>query len=441
MSSRFGIAGDRVVVHHSLAPRMVVVEDGQIVELLSRHADIGAPVIDLGALVLMPALIDTNVHIGDPGRPHWEGFATATAAAAAGGVAVLVDMPHTSIPPVVTTTAVAHKHHATAGLLRVDVGLWGGIVPGNLVEARQMADAGVFGFTAFLGGSSFREYWPIHRQQLEAALRTAHDLSRPLLVHAEMDRGPPIGPSYSAYLQSHPPEAEVEAVAAVIEAVRRTGAWAHILTLSAAEALPMLAAARSEGLMVTVETTPHHLALSAEEIADDATEYACTPPIRDAANRERLWEGLLDGTIDMVVSDHAPVPPRMRAGGFDRAQPGIASLELRLPVMWTEAERRGVGIDRFARWLCEAPARLARLRTGRIEPGMRADLVAWDPDAEFVVDPAALHQRHPLTPYTGRTVRGKVSRTWSAGRTVYAAGTLVGEPAGRVLEHHPGGGR
>jgi allantoinase len=431
VSARFGIASDRVLVHHSSKPGLVVIENGFIVDLVDRSASIDAPVVDVGDQVLMPALVDTNVHVGDPGRSHWEAFSTATAAAAAGGVAVLIDMPHTSIPPVVTTSAVAHKHSATAGVIRVDVGFWGGIVPGNLVEAPQMADAGVFGFATFLGSSEFDEFPPIDLDVLAAAMQTARAVDRPLLVRADLSAGDPAADTYDAFLDAHPREAEVDGVAWVIDAVRRTGAWAHILGLSSADAIPMIAAARAEGLLVSVETCPHHLVLSSEEVPDDHAGFTTVPPIRDAENRERLWDGLADGVIDMVVSDHAPSPvPR----GSGPAVTGIASLELRLPLVWTEAQRRGFTVNHVAAWLSRAPAALGRIPGGSIEPGMRADLVAWDPEAEFTIEPTELRQRQHFSPYAGRRVRGVVGRTWVAGHLVFAGGELIGDPIGSILE-------
>lgn len=432
MSSRFGIRSTRVFLHNSHKPALVMVADGVVVDVLDRGARVDVPTIDIGSLLLMPALIDTSVSVADPGRTHWEGFATATAAAAAGGVAVLVDMPHASIPPRITASAVLHKHSATAGALRVDVGFWGGIVPGNLPEARLMADAGVFGFASSLGPTGFDRFPPIGVGDLEPALRTAHAMSRPLLVRPEIGASAPTGPDYAAYVRSHPPQAEIDGVAAVIEAVRRTGAWAHIVGLSSAEALPLLAAARRQGHLVTAETTPHHLVFTAEEI--DTTLYAARPPIRDAANREGLWEGLADGVIDMIVSDHSPVGPASRTDSFATTEPGIASLELRLPVVWSEARRRGFRLSHLVQWLGRAPAALLRLPSGRIAPGQRADLIAWDPDAEFVLDATTLHQRHKETPYTGMTLRGVIHRTWSAGRLVFSNGELIGEPEGTILE-------
>ncbi len=438
MSSRIGIASSQVLIHHAPTPALIVIEDGVIVDLLDRDASAGGPIEDVGDLVVMPALIDTNVHVSDPGRSHWEGFSSATAAAAAGGVAAIIDMPLNSVPRTVTAAGLARKQASTRGLIKVDVGFWGGIVPGNLIEIRLLSEAGVFGFASALIDSGLGEPDSIKSDDLDGAMRATDALGLPLLVDAEAPgpllAAPPPGDDYRSFLQSRPAEAEIEAIAAVIDAAYRTGGWAHILHLSSADALPMLAAARDAGVRITVETCPHYLTFSAEEIPDDGTEFKCSPPIRSADNRERLWQGLLEGTIDMIVSDHSPFPPEFKAGGFSRAWSGIASLELRLPIVWTEASRRGIGLRHLARWLCEAPAALAQLRSGSIEVGRRADLVAWDPDSEFVVDPSLLHQRHHLTPYAGYPLRGAVHHTWSAGKMVFADGQVMRTARGGLLE-------
>jgi allantoinase len=438
VSSRIGIASDRVLIHHAPTPGLIVIEDGIIVDVLDRNGYVGGPVADVGDLVVMPALIDTNVNISDPGHSHWEGFANATSAAAAGGVAVLIDMPLNSIPRTVTATGLARKKAASRGLIRVDVGFWGGIVPGNLIEVPLLADAGAVGFATALIDSGLGDPDSIGIDDLEGAMRATDALGLPLLVDAEapgpLMAAPVAGDDYPSFLLSRPDEAEVEAIAALIDTAYRTNGWAHILHLSSADSLPMLAEARAAGVRITVETCPHYLTVSAEDIPDDATEYKCSPPIRSADNRERLWQGLWDGTIDMVVSDHSPCPPEFKRGGFARAWSGISSLELRLAVMWTEASRRGIGMRHLVRWLSEAPAALAQLPTGAIEPGRRADLVAWDPDAEFVVDPDRLLQRHHLTPYAGDTLRGVVHHTWSAGQMVFADRQLVPAAEGELLE-------
>ena len=437
-TGRIGIASNRVLIHHEPTPALIVIEDGIIIDVLDRKADAGGPIEDLGDLVVMPALVDTNVHVSDPGHSHWEGFSKATGAAAAGGVAAIMDMPLNSVPRTLTAASLAQKQSATRGLIKVDVGFWGGIVPGNLIEVPPLGDAGVFGFSTALIDSGLDEPNAIRMTSLDGALQTTHAVGLPLLVDAEAPGpllgAPPPGSDYWSFLQSRPAEAELVGIAAVIDAAHRTGGWAHILHLSSAAALPMLAAARGAGVRVTVETCPHYLTFNAEDIADDATEFKCSPPIRSAENREGLWQGLLDGTIDMIVSDHSPCPPEFKEGGFARAWSGIASLELRLPVVWTEASRRGIGLRHIVRWLCEAPAALTHLRSGSIEPGHRADLVAWDPDAEFVVDPNRLRQRHHHTPYAGYHLRGIVHHTWSAGKMVFADKQLVRAAKGELLE-------
>ena len=434
MSERTVLRSERVLIDGGLRPATVVIEGDLIVGVDDDAGD----AIHLGDLVLMPALVDSHVHVNEPGRTEWEGFETATRAAAAGGVAVILDMPLNSIPPTTTVEALRQKQEAAAPKAAVDVGFWGGIVPGSLQHAASLAEAGVFGFKSFLVHSGVDEFPCIDLDDLDPALEALAELGLPLIVHAEapgpIKDGPDCGTDHASWLASRPPEAEVEAIEAVIEAVRRTGGAAHILHLSAAEALAPLAAARAEGLPITVETCPHYLTLTAEEIPGDACEFKCAPPIRDAVNRDLLWQALADGLVDMVVSDHSPCPGDMKEGGFDRAWGGIASLELRLPLVWTEAERRRHTLSEVAEWLCSAPARFAGLPTGAIEPGMRADLVAWDPDTAFTVDPAALHQRHPVSPYAGRTLRGVVRSTWVRGKMVFDGSGFAG-PHGRLLEH------
>jgi allantoinase len=409
------VRSTRVLVGAEVQPATVVIDGGRISAVVDHG---GAPpgTTDFGDLVVMPALVDSHVHVNEPGRTAWEGFTTATAAARAGGVAVVVDMPLNSIPATTTPQALELKRRAaSAAALSADVAFWGGIVPDNLDEVAPLAAAGVRGFKCFLVESGVDEFPAIGFDDLDAALRACTAVELPLLVHAEspavIAAAPAPGPGYASYLASRPAAAEVEAIEAVIAAARRTGGRAHILHLSAADALPAIARARSDGVAITVETCPHYLTLTAEEIDDENLAAKCAPPIRDAANRERLWEALADGTIDMVVSDHSPCTGDLKRGGFDTAWGGIASLELRLPLMWTEAVRRGFGLADLARWLCTAPARLAGFDTGSIAPGQRADLVVWDPEASMIVDPVRMTQRHPITPYAGRSLRGRVTAT------------------------------
>ncbi|MBI5157778.1 MAG: allantoinase AllB [Acidimicrobiia bacterium] len=409
------VRSTRVLIGTEVKPATVVFEHGAISAVLG-FADAPPDTTDFGDLVVMPALVDSHVHVNEPGRTAWEGFATATAAARAGGVAVIVDMPLNSIPATTTPQALEVKRRAaTVADLSADVGFWGGIVPGNLDEVGPLAAAGVRGFKCFLVESGVDEFPAIGLEDLDAALSACAGVGLPLLVHAESPEviaaAPAAGPGYASYLASRPPAAEVEAIEAVIAAARRTDGRAHILHLSAADALPAIARAKGEGVAITVETCPHYLTLAAEEITDENLAAKCAPPIRDAVNRDRLWDGLADGTIDMVVSDHSPCSADLKRGGFDTAWGGIASLELRLALVWTEAMRRQFELADLARWLCTAPARLAGVATGAISPGGRADLVVWDPDATSIVEPLRMTQRHPITPYGGRSLRGRVVST------------------------------
>lgn len=424
--------------HHGIKPALIVIDGGEVADVLDRDAPIDCRVEDVGNLMLMPALVDTNVHVSEPGRAEWEGYSTATAAAAAGGVAMLFDMPLEARPPTINTAALAAKKALTRGVIKVDVGFWAGIVPGNLTDMPVLNDAGVFGFLAALTDSGLGAPDAIDLRQLEGALQTASSFGLPVLVDAEAPgplREAPVGGSdHSSYALSRPIEAEIEGVLAVIEAARRTGGWAHIVHLSTGAVLPHLAAARAQGVRITVETSPHYLTMSAEDVPPHDAAFKASPPIREAIDRESLWDGLLDGTIDMVVSDHSPCPPHYKTTAYEHAWSGIASLELRLPLVWTEARRRGIGLSHVVRWLCEAPGALTQIRAGAIEPGRRADLVAWDPDAEFIVDPKRLHQRHRLTPYAGQPLRGVVHHTWVAGEAVFADRRLIRASKGSILE-------
>jgi allantoinase len=398
----------------------------------------GRRVVELGDdEVLLPGLVDSHVHVNEPGRTEWEGFATATRAAAAGGVTTVIDMPLNSIPPTVDVAALEVKRKSAEGQCFVDVGFWGGAVPGNRGELRALHDAGVFGFKCFLLHSGVDEFPPLQPASLDAYLATLRTFDGLMIVHAEdasaIDRAPdPHGGRYLDFLASRPRTAENLAIAQVIEAARATGGRAHILHLSSGDALPMLAGARREGVRVTAETCPHYLALCAEEIPDGATQFKCCPPVREAANRELLWQGLADGAIDCVVSDHSPCTPelkRLDVGDFGLAWGGISSLEVGLPVVWTEARRRGFSLADVVRWMAEGPARLVGLeRKGRIAVGHDADLCVFAPDERFVVDPERLHHRHPITAYGGRPEEGVVRSTWLRGQE------LTGdEPLGRLL--------
>ncbi|MFW6039728.1 MAG: allantoinase AllB [Gemmatimonadota bacterium] len=452
LSVSFSIRGRRVVTPDGIRPARIEVSGERIVAVNSseegnRPDGGGADVYDAGDALVLPGFVDTHVHVNEPGRTEWEGFATATDAAAAGGVTTIVDMPLNCSPVTCSAAALEAKREATAGKLRVDVGFWGGVVPGNTAELAGLAAAGVLGFKCFLADSGLDEFPPVREAELRSAMREIARLRLPLLAHAETPgpiaaaaRGRPGASSaYADWLASRPPEAEVEAVRLLVRLVGETGCAVHAVHVSAHQCLPIIAAAKDAGLPVSAETCPHYLTFAAEEIPAGSTLFKCAPPIREAENRERLWEGLEAGTLDLVASDHSPCPPAARAldtGDFFAAWGGIASLQLGPRAVWTEARRRGIAPERLVGWLSEAPARLAGLqdRKGRIAAGFDADLVVLDPDAEFVVRAGGLRDRHCQTPYEGRVLRGEVARAWARGRLVVSDGEPTGERRGRVLE-------
>ena len=397
--------------------------------------------------VVMPGIVDTHVHINQPGRTEWEGFSTATRAAAAGGITTLIEMPLNSIPATTTVAGFREKLAATAGKLWVDVGFWGGVVPGNATELRPLWESGVFGFKCFLVPSGVEEFAHVTEGDLRGTLPELDALKAPLLVHAELPG--PIAQAakktsesdiqrYSTWLASRPRAAENEAIALLVTLAREFGARLHIVHLSSSDAISTLQQAKSEGLPVTVETCPHYLTFDAEDIADGKTEFKCAPPIREHENREKLWAALEDGTIDFIATDHSPCPPAMKLldeGDFLRAWGGIAALELSLPAVWTEASSRGYAVPRLAEWLCSGPARLVGLenRKGAIAVGHDADFAIWNPDAKFSVDSTKLQQRHKITPYAGRQLLGPIETTFLRGRKVFDKGEFFPTPLGQVL--------
>ncbi|MEO8189706.1 MAG: allantoinase AllB [Acidobacteriota bacterium] len=442
-ASDFVLKGRRVATPDGVRPAAVRVSGGRIVSVDPYDSARSGPAVeDLGDAVLLPGLVDTHVHVNEPGRTHWEGFETATAAAAAGGITTVIDMPLNSIPPTTTRAGWLAKIDAAAGRCSVDVGFWGGLVPGNSAELAGLRSAGAFGFKCFLAPSGAPEFQNVGEEDLRSAARDLAAAGAPLLVHAEasalLARPSGAASSYAAYLASRPAAAEVAAIDSVIRLARDTGVAVHVLHLSAADALPALSAARAEGLPITVETCPHYLTFSAEEIPDGATLFKCAPPIRERENRERLWRGLADRVIDMVVSDHSPCPPedkRLAEGDFISAWGGIASLELTLAAVWAGATERRLPLERVVDWMSAAPARFAGLThdKGAIAAGREADFVLFDADAVSAVDPAALHQRHPQTPYAGRALRGRVLATWLRGEKIFEGGRLVRAGRGELL--------
>lgn len=443
------VRGRRVCTPDRQISASIHIRDGVITKI-GAFEDVpnGDAVYDAGNSAVIPGLVDTHVHINEPGRTDWEGFWTATQAAAAGGVTTLIDMPLNSIPS--TTTAAAHREKivAATGELWVDVGFWGGVVPGNGPELADMWKAGVFGFKCFLVPSGVPEFWHVTELDLREILPDLVALGAPLLIHAELpgpiDAAAQSGTAgneptrYATWLAARPRAAEGQAISLLLSLSAEFGARIHIVHLSSSNAIADLRRAKALGTKVSIETCPHYLTFTSEEIIDGATEFKCAPPIREFENREKLWAALADRTIDMIASDHSPCPADMKLreeGNFLRAWGGIASLQIGLPAVWTEARSRGYALTYLIRWMCDGPARLAGLegRKGAIAVGGDADLVVFNPDAKFRVEPEALHHRHKLTPYAGRELTGVVEATFLRGQKIFERGAFGDKPIGRVL--------
>ncbi|GAA3788504.1 allantoinase AllB [Streptomyces chiangmaiensis] len=431
----------RVITPEGTRAAAVAVAGGTITAVLPYEAEVpaGSRLEDFGDDVLLPGLVDTHVHVDDPGRTEWEGFWTATRAAAAGGVTTLIDMPLNSIPPTTTVDHLRTKKEAAAGQAHVDVGFWGGALPDNVKDLRPLHDAGVFGFKAFLSPSGVDEFPHLDQERLARAMAEIAGFGGLLAVHAEdphhLAAAPQLGgPRYADFLASRPHDAEDAAVANLIAQAKRLDARVHVLHLSSGDALPLIAEARAGGVRITVETCPHYLTLTAEEVPDGASEFKCCPPIRGAANQDPLWQALADGAIDCVVTDHSPSTTDLKTDDFATAWGGISGLQLSLPAVWTEARRRGHRLEDVVRWTSTHTAHLVGLdaRKGAIEAGRDADLVVLAPDETFTVDPAALQHRNRVTAYAGRTLHGVVRSTWLRGERIVKDSEFTG-PRGRLL--------
>ena len=439
----------RVVTPAAVRPAALLVEGERLLDVVSpdqipSHAQLH----DFGNAAILPGLVDSHVHINDPGRADWEGFETATRAAAAGGYTLLVDMPLNCLPATTNVAALEAKRDAAHGRCRVDWMPWGGVVADNAHDIEPLARAGVPGFKCFLVHPGIDGFTMVTEQQLRGALPHVARTGLPLLVHAELPA--PIEEAtaqlahadwslYETYLKSRPEEAELSAIRMLLSLCREFKFCLHIVHLSASKALPELRAARSEGLPITVETCPHYLYLSAESIPQGATLFKCAPPIRNRENCEQLWQALRDGTIDLIATDHSPCPPEMKRlaeGNFRTAWGGISSLSVALPLMHTEASQRGFSLTDIVRWMSQAPATLAdcHTRKGRLAAGYDADFVVFDTESSFVVTEHRLHYRHPVSPYLGETLRGEVKATYLRGQQVFSDGKFPGDPIGK--EHH-----
>jgi allantoinase len=443
------VRGRRLILPGGVAAGSIHIKNGRILQV-AQYDDVtpGCELVEVeDEAVVMPGLVDTHVHVNEPGRADWEGFTTATRAAAAGGVTTIVDMPLNSVPATTTLRGFAEKLAHAHGKCSVDVAFWGGVVPGNTWEIAPLAAAGVVGFKCFLIDSGVAEFPSVNESALREAIPELNRVNKVLIVHAELPgpinettrEGAADSPTkYQTFLRSRPRKAEDEAVSLMIGLAEEFGARIHIVHHSSADSLPALRDAINRNVRISAETCPHYLYFAAEEIPDSATEFKCCPPIRERANREQLWKALTAGTIEMVVSDHSPCPPALKlpeVGDFMGAWGGISSLQLRLPVVWTEARRRNHGLEDLTEWLCKAPARLAGLdqRKGQIAPGYDADLVVWRPDEEQLVTAGEIHHRHKVTPYLGQALMGTVQQTFLRGQKIYDEGRFLSQPQGRFI--------
>jgi len=448
MTAIHAIRGKRVVTPEGVRAATVRLNGGRI-ETVAEYNDLPSSkqVYDAGESVVMPGLIDTHVHINEPGRADWEGFDTATRAAAAGGVTTVIDMPLNSIPATITASALEEKRRAATGKCWVNVGFWGGVVPRNDGELRWLYRAGVFGFKCFLVPSGVPEFEPVSEDDLRSALPTLASIDAPLLVHSELP-GPieaakaKLAKSdprrYKNWLLSRPMSAEAQAIEMIVRLAREFSARVHIVHVSSALSLPIIACAKREGVRITAETCPHYLFFSAGSIPNSRTEYKCAPPIRDAQNNKKLWAALEKDILDFIVSDHSPSPPALKcldSGDFFKAWGGISSLQLGLSAIWTKMKPGDKSLLKLMRWMCSGPATLAGLekRKGAIAAGYDADVVVWNPEKRFRLRPRMLHHRHKLTPYAGRELRGAVLATFLRGEMIYDRGRFNGEPQGALL--------
>lgn len=445
MKNKLAIKSKKIVTPDGIRSGFVMIANGKIASIEDGISDkYEGEIIDTGEHFVMPGLIDPHVHINEPGRTQWEGFETATKAAAAAGITMLVDMPLNSSPVTTNAHNFQLKLDASKNKLNVNVGFWGGVVPGNENELDELLKAGVLGLKAFLTHSGIDDFPNAGMNELRFALNILKKYNRPLLVHCELSEDHPDidehkkNPNdYFAYLKSRPKEWENKAIRMMIELCRETKAHVHIVHLSSAEALPMIEAARKEGLPLTVETAQHYLTMNAEDIPNGQTIYKCAPPIRERANNDQLWAALKSGLIDFVATDHSPAPPELKeiiSGDLSKAWGGIAGLQFALNSLWTEARNRGCSEEDMARWLSYNPAKFLKLESkGKIEAGADADLFIWDSSHETMIIEEDIHHRHKISPYANKKLIGEVVQTYLGGELIYEHKKLVKAHLGAVL--------
>ncbi|MBT3945248.1 MAG: allantoinase AllB [Candidatus Marinimicrobia bacterium] len=438
----FAIASQKVLTLEGEKPAAILIKGEKILDVVSiENIPENCPTEDMGNNVIMPGLVDAHVHINEPGRTDWEGFETATKAAAAGGITTIVDMPLNCIPVTTTVDALNQKIIATKDQLWIDCGFYGGLIPDNIQDLESLADAGVLGFKAFLSPSGIDEFPNISEKHLREALHILAKKGIPVLVHAELENGATSSEenkTYKYFQESRPKSWENNAIKLLIQLCREFNVHIHIVHLSSADILPEIAQTRKDGFPLTVETCPHYLHFSSERISDGDTRFKCAPPIWNGENRENLWAGLEEGIINFITSDHSPCTPELKnleAGNFEKAWGGISSLQFALPVIWTECKQRGYSLEQLINWMSKQPAKFIGKdqQKGQISPGFDADLVCWNPDKKYIIKKEVIHHKNKLTPYEGESLYGVVNATFLRGQKVYENGQFLGNPKGKII--------
>ena len=447
ITPNFAIISQRVLTPKGERPAAILIQEEKIMDVVSiSEIPSDCPVEDMKNDVVMPGLVDTHVHINEPGRTDWEGFETATKAAAAGGITTLVDMPLNCIPVTTTVDALNEKIAATKNQLWVDCGFYGGLIPDNLQDIESLADAGVLGFKAFLSHSGIDEFPNINEKHLREALPIFANKGIPILVHAELENGAIQSENHSTYKSfqdSRPKSWENNAVKLLIQLSKEFDARIHIVHLSSADILAEIAQTRNDGYPISVETCPHYLHFSSEHISDGDTRFKCAPPIWESDNKEKLWSGLENGLINFITSDHSPCTAELKnleVGDFEKAWGGISSIQFTLPVIWTECKTRGYSMDQLINWMSKQPAKFIGKdqQKGQISPGFDADLVCWNPDEKYIIQKEAIHHKNKLTPYEGESLYGVVNATFLRGQKVYENGEFLGNPTGKIILNNNG---
>ena len=447
ITPNFAIISQRVLTPKGERPAAILIQEEKIMDVVSiSEISSDCPVEDMKNDVVMPGLVDTHVHINEPGRTDWEGFETATKAAAAGGITTLVDMPLNCIPVTTTVDALNQKIAATKNQLWVDCGFYGGLIPDNLQDIESLADAGVLGFKAFLSHSGIDEFPNINEKHLREALPIFANKGIPVLVHAELENGATQSEDHSTYKSfqdSRPKSWENNAVKLLIQLSKEFDARIHIVHLSSADILAEIAQTRNDGYPISVETCPHYLHFSSEHISDGDTRFKCAPPIWESDNKEKLWLGLENGLINFITSDHSPCTAELKnleVGDFEKAWGGISSIQFTLPVIWTECKTRGYSMDQLINWMSKQPAKFIGKdqQKGQISPGFDADLVCWNPDKKYIIQKEAIHHKNKLTPYEGESLYGVVNATFLRGQKVYENGEFLGNPTGKIILNNNG---